>query len=78
MERPNVDSGELLTRILEGVRQENELLEQRLMREMHEIEERAAQKSDDLRSEIEKLKKTVEELQRHNNYVPTTITDTSS
>ncbi|KAL3656081.1 hypothetical protein CASFOL_000477 [Castilleja foliolosa] len=69
-ERLNVDSGELLTRILEGVRQENELLEQRLMREMHEIEERAAQKSDDLRSEIEKLKKTVEELQRHNNYVP--------
>ncbi|KAL3614484.1 hypothetical protein CASFOL_041570 [Castilleja foliolosa] len=67
-ERPNVDSGELLTRILEGVRQENELLEQRLMREMHEIEERAARKSDDLRSEIEKLKKTVEELQRHNNY----------
>ncbi|KAL3643755.1 hypothetical protein CASFOL_014570 [Castilleja foliolosa] len=63
-ERPNVDSGELLTRILEGVRQENELLEQRLMREMHEIEERAAQKSDDLRSEIKKLKKMVEELQR--------------
>ncbi|KAL3646412.1 hypothetical protein CASFOL_011592 [Castilleja foliolosa] len=69
-ERPNVDSGELLTRILEGVRQENELLKQRLMREMHEIEKEAAQKSDDLRSEIEKLKKTVEELQRHNNYVP--------
>ncbi|KAL3633278.1 hypothetical protein CASFOL_022805 [Castilleja foliolosa] len=67
-ERPNVDSGELLTRILEGVRQENELLEQRLMREMHEIEERAARMSDDLRSEIEKLKKTVDELQRPNNY----------
>ncbi|KAL3616056.1 hypothetical protein CASFOL_040350 [Castilleja foliolosa] len=41
-ERPNVDSGDLLTRILEGVRQENELLEQRLMREMHEIAEREA------------------------------------
>ncbi|KAL3643687.1 hypothetical protein CASFOL_014502 [Castilleja foliolosa] len=51
-ESPNVDSSELLTRILEGVRQENELLEQRLV------------------SEIEKLKKTVEELQRHSNYVP--------
>ncbi|KAL3617389.1 hypothetical protein CASFOL_038802 [Castilleja foliolosa] len=68
-ERPNVDSSELLTRILEGVRQENELLEQRLVREMREIAERASQKSDDLRSEIEKLKKTVEELQRHSNYV---------
>ncbi|KAL3651596.1 hypothetical protein CASFOL_004598 [Castilleja foliolosa] len=43
-ESPNVESSELLTRILEG--------------------------SDDLRSEIKKLKKTVEELQRHSNYVP--------
>ncbi|KAL3613315.1 hypothetical protein CASFOL_042827 [Castilleja foliolosa] len=64
------DSSELLTRILEGVRQENELLEQRLVREIREIAERASRKSDDLRSEIEKLKKTVEELQRHSNYVP--------
>ncbi|KAL3654671.1 hypothetical protein CASFOL_001406 [Castilleja foliolosa] len=69
-ESPNVDSYELLTRILEGVRQENELLEQRLVREIREIAERASRKSDDLRSEIEKLKKTVEELQRHSNYVP--------
>ncbi|KAL3622486.1 hypothetical protein CASFOL_033897 [Castilleja foliolosa] len=69
-ESPNVDSSELLTRILEGVRQENELLEQRLVREIREIAERASRKSDDLRSEIEKLKKTVEELQRHSNYVP--------
>ncbi|KAL3648759.1 hypothetical protein CASFOL_005162 [Castilleja foliolosa] len=67
---PNVDSSELLTRILEGVRQENELLEQRLVREIREIAKRASRKSDDLRSEIEKLKKTVEELQRHSNYVP--------
>ncbi|KAL3613827.1 hypothetical protein CASFOL_041901 [Castilleja foliolosa] len=69
-ESPNADSYELLTRILEGVRQENELLEQRLVREIREIAERASRKSDDLRSEIEKLKKTVEELQRHSNYVP--------
>ncbi|KAL3616138.1 hypothetical protein CASFOL_039995 [Castilleja foliolosa] len=69
-ESPNVDSSELLTRILEGVRQENELLEQRLVREIREIAERASRKSDDLRPEIEKLKKTVEELQRHSNYVP--------
>ncbi|KAL3651452.1 hypothetical protein CASFOL_004454 [Castilleja foliolosa] len=69
-ERPNVDSGELLTRILEGVRRENELLEQRLMREIREIEERRSRKADDLRSEIEELRKTVEELQRHKNYVP--------
>ncbi|KAL3637392.1 hypothetical protein CASFOL_018560 [Castilleja foliolosa] len=69
-ESPNVESSELLTRILEGVRQENELLEQRLVREIREIAERASRKSDDLRSEIEKLKKTVEELQRHSNYVP--------
>ncbi|KAL3617378.1 hypothetical protein CASFOL_038791 [Castilleja foliolosa] len=40
-ERPNVDFVELLTRILEWVRRENELFEQRLMRQMHEIEERA-------------------------------------
>ncbi|KAL3619778.1 hypothetical protein CASFOL_034690 [Castilleja foliolosa] len=53
-----------------GVRQENELLEQMLVREMREIAKRASRKSDDLRSEIEKLKKTVEELQRHSNYVP--------
>ncbi|KAL3638031.1 hypothetical protein CASFOL_018479 [Castilleja foliolosa] len=41
-ERPNVDSSELLTRILEGVRQENELLEQWLVREMREIAEMAS------------------------------------
>ncbi|KAL3639583.1 hypothetical protein CASFOL_017490 [Castilleja foliolosa] len=69
-ESPNVESSELLTRILEEVRQENELLEQRLVREIREIAERASRKSDDLRSEIEKLKKTMEELQRHSNYVP--------
>ncbi|KAL3625582.1 hypothetical protein CASFOL_031036 [Castilleja foliolosa] len=68
-ERPNMDSSELLTRILEGVRQENELLEQRLVRKMREIAKRASRKFDDLRSEIEKLNKTVEELQRHSNYV---------
>ncbi|KAL3625593.1 hypothetical protein CASFOL_030538 [Castilleja foliolosa] len=34
MESPNVYSGELLTRILEGVRRENELCMQRVMREL--------------------------------------------
>ncbi|KAL3618491.1 hypothetical protein CASFOL_037573 [Castilleja foliolosa] len=69
-ERPNVDSSELLTRILEGVRRENELCVQMVMREVREIQEMNSRKADDLRSEIEKLKKTVEELQRHSNYVP--------
>ncbi|KAL3646338.1 hypothetical protein CASFOL_011518 [Castilleja foliolosa] len=55
MEKPNVDSVELLTRIREGVRRENELLEQRLMRQMREIEERASRKSDDLRSEMREI-----------------------
>ncbi|KAL3618877.1 hypothetical protein CASFOL_037105 [Castilleja foliolosa] len=37
------------------MRRENELLEQRLMREMREIEERASRKSDDLRSEMREI-----------------------
>ncbi|KAL3646924.1 hypothetical protein CASFOL_009468 [Castilleja foliolosa] len=36
----NVDSDELLTRILEGVRRDNELLVQRLMREVEELRRR--------------------------------------
>ncbi|KAL3622981.1 hypothetical protein CASFOL_031797 [Castilleja foliolosa] len=36
MESPNVYSGELLTRILEGVRRENELCMQRVMREVRQ------------------------------------------
>ncbi|KAL3651587.1 hypothetical protein CASFOL_004589 [Castilleja foliolosa] len=68
MERPKVDSGELLTRILEGVRRENELCVQRVMREVHEIQEYASRKADDMRSEIEELRKTLEELRRHKNY----------
>ncbi|KAL3646688.1 hypothetical protein CASFOL_009232 [Castilleja foliolosa] len=67
-ESPNVDSGELLTRILEGVRRENELCVQRVMREVCEIQEMASRKADDMRSEIEELRKTVEELRRHKNY----------
>ncbi|KAL3621724.1 hypothetical protein CASFOL_034384 [Castilleja foliolosa] len=67
-ESPNVDSGELLTRILEGVRWENELYVQRVMREVREIQEKASRKADDMRSEIGELRKTVEELRRHNNY----------
>ncbi|KAL3618889.1 hypothetical protein CASFOL_037117 [Castilleja foliolosa] len=67
-ESPNVDSGELLTRILEGVRRENELCVQRVMREVREIQEMASRKADDMRSEIEELRKTVEELRGHKNY----------
>ncbi|KAL3656086.1 hypothetical protein CASFOL_000482 [Castilleja foliolosa] len=69
-ESPNVDPNVLFTKILEGVRRENELLVQRLMREMHEIEERAPRKSDDMRSEIDRLRKTVEELRQSSNNVP--------
>ncbi|KAL3627135.1 hypothetical protein CASFOL_028498 [Castilleja foliolosa] len=69
-ESPNVDSDELLTRILEGVRREYELLVQRLMREVREIEERASRKADDMRSKIEELRKMVEELRRRDSYVP--------
>ncbi|KAL3643436.1 hypothetical protein CASFOL_014251 [Castilleja foliolosa] len=58
-ESPNVDPNVLFTKILEGVRRENELLVQRLLREMREIEERASRKSDDMRSEIDRLRKTV-------------------
>ncbi|KAL3648226.1 hypothetical protein CASFOL_007650 [Castilleja foliolosa] len=68
-ESPNVDSDELLTRILEGVRRDNELLVQRVMREVREIQEMASQKADNMRSEIEELKKTVEELRRRDSYV---------
>ncbi|KAL3655629.1 hypothetical protein CASFOL_000025 [Castilleja foliolosa] len=67
-ERPNVDSSELLTRILEGVRRENELCVQRVMREVREIQEMESRKADDMRSEIAELRKTLEELQRHKNY----------
>ncbi|KAL3616099.1 hypothetical protein CASFOL_040393 [Castilleja foliolosa] len=69
-ESPNVDSEELLTSILEGVRRDNELLVQRVMREVREIQEMASRKADDMRSEIEELKKTVEELRRRDSYVP--------
>ncbi|KAL3647097.1 hypothetical protein CASFOL_008065 [Castilleja foliolosa] len=69
-ESPNVDSEELLTSILEGVRQDNELLVQRVMREVREIQEMMSRKADDMRSEIEELKKTVEELRRRDSYVP--------
>ncbi|KAL3619677.1 hypothetical protein CASFOL_034589 [Castilleja foliolosa] len=68
-ESPNVDSDELLTRILEGVRRDNELLVQRVMREVREIQEMASRKADDMRSEIEELKKRVEELRRRDSYV---------
>ncbi|KAL3639645.1 hypothetical protein CASFOL_017552 [Castilleja foliolosa] len=67
-ESPNVYSGELLTRILEGVRRENELCVQRVMREVREIQEMESRKADDMRSEIEGLRKTLEELRRHTNY----------
>ncbi|KAL3632259.1 hypothetical protein CASFOL_025243 [Castilleja foliolosa] len=67
-ESPNVYSGELLTRILEGVRRENELCVQRVMREVREIQEMESRKADDMRSEIERLRKTLEELRRHKNY----------
>ncbi|KAL3655890.1 hypothetical protein CASFOL_000286 [Castilleja foliolosa] len=67
-ESPNVYSGELLTRILEGVRRENELCVQRVMREVREIQEMESRKADDMRSEIEELRKTLEELRRHKNY----------
>ncbi|KAL3614466.1 hypothetical protein CASFOL_041552 [Castilleja foliolosa] len=67
-ESPNVYSGELLTRILEGVRRENELCVQRVMREVSEIQEMGSRKADDMRSEIEGLRKTLEELRRHKNY----------
>ncbi|KAL3652708.1 hypothetical protein CASFOL_002389 [Castilleja foliolosa] len=69
-ESPNVDSEELLTSILEGVRRDNELLVQRVMREVREIQEMTSRKADDMRSEIEELKKTVEELRRRDSYVP--------
>ncbi|KAL3621595.1 hypothetical protein CASFOL_036507 [Castilleja foliolosa] len=69
-ESPNVDPNVLFTKILEGVRRENELLVQRLMREMREIEERASRKFDDMRSEIDRLRKTVEELRQCSNNVP--------
>ncbi|KAL3628052.1 hypothetical protein CASFOL_028154 [Castilleja foliolosa] len=69
-ESPNVDSEELLTSILEGVRRDNELLVQRVMREVREIQEMASQKADDMKSEIEEFKKTVEELRRRDSYVP--------
>ncbi|KAL3633876.1 hypothetical protein CASFOL_022638 [Castilleja foliolosa] len=69
-ESPNVNPNVLFTKILEGVRRENELLVQRLMREMREIEERASRKSDDMRSEIDRLRKTVEELRQSSNNVP--------
>ncbi|KAL3615840.1 hypothetical protein CASFOL_040134 [Castilleja foliolosa] len=69
-ESPNVDSEELLTSILEGVRRDNELLVQRVMREVREIQEMASRKADDMRSEIEELKKAVEELRRRDSYVP--------
>ncbi|KAL3625720.1 hypothetical protein CASFOL_030249 [Castilleja foliolosa] len=65
---PNVYSGELLTRILEGVRRENELCVQRVMREVSEIQEMGSRKADDMRSEIEGLRKSLEELRRHKNY----------
>ncbi|KAL3614084.1 hypothetical protein CASFOL_042158 [Castilleja foliolosa] len=65
---PNVYSGELLTRILEGVRRENELCVQRVMREVSEIQEMESRKADDMRSEIKGLRKTLEELRRHKNY----------
>ncbi|KAL3637466.1 hypothetical protein CASFOL_018634 [Castilleja foliolosa] len=67
-ESPNVYSGELLTRILEGVRRENELCVHRVMREVCEIQEMESRKADDMRSEIEGLRKTLEELRRHKNY----------
>ncbi|KAL3623590.1 hypothetical protein CASFOL_032406 [Castilleja foliolosa] len=67
-ESPNVYSGELLTRILEGVRRENELCVQRVMREVRETQEMESRKADDMRSEIEGLRKTLEELRRHKNY----------
>ncbi|KAL3613285.1 hypothetical protein CASFOL_042861 [Castilleja foliolosa] len=68
-ERPNVDSSELLTRILEGVRRENELCVQMVMREVREIKEMNSRKADDMRSEIAELRKTLEEeLRRHKNY----------
>ncbi|KAL3637708.1 hypothetical protein CASFOL_018156 [Castilleja foliolosa] len=67
-ESPKVDSGEILTRILEGVRWENELCVQRVMREVRKIQESALRKADDMRSEIEELRKTLEELRRHRNY----------
>ncbi|KAL3634061.1 hypothetical protein CASFOL_021115 [Castilleja foliolosa] len=69
-ESPNVDSEELLTSILEGVRRDNEILVERVMREVREIQEMASRKADDMRSEIEELKKTVEELRRRDSYVP--------
>ncbi|KAL3633390.1 hypothetical protein CASFOL_022917 [Castilleja foliolosa] len=69
-ESPNVDSEELLTSILEGVRRDNELLVQRVMRKVREIQEMASRKVDDMRSEIEELKKMVEELRRRDSYVP--------
>ncbi|KAL3618937.1 hypothetical protein CASFOL_037165 [Castilleja foliolosa] len=69
-ESPNVDSEELLTSILEGVRRDNELLVQRVMREVREIQEMASRKADDMKSEIEEFKKTVEELRRRDSYVP--------
>ncbi|KAL3625670.1 hypothetical protein CASFOL_030524 [Castilleja foliolosa] len=67
-ESPNLYSGELLTRILEGVRRENELCVQRVMREVREMQEMESRKADDMRSEIEGLRKTLEELRRHKNY----------
>ncbi|KAL3642914.1 hypothetical protein CASFOL_013729 [Castilleja foliolosa] len=69
-ESPNVDSEELLTSILEGVRRDNELLVQRVMREVREIQEMASRKADDMKSEIEEFKKIVEELRRRDSYVP--------
>ncbi|KAL3621585.1 hypothetical protein CASFOL_036497 [Castilleja foliolosa] len=70
-ESPNVYSGELLTRILEGVRRQNELCVQRVMREVREIQEMESRKADDMRSEIEGLRNTLEELRRHKNYAST-------
>ncbi|KAL3644395.1 hypothetical protein CASFOL_012327 [Castilleja foliolosa] len=40
------------------------------MREVREIQEMASRKADDMRSEIEELKKTVEELRQRDSYVP--------
>ncbi|KAL3651498.1 hypothetical protein CASFOL_004500 [Castilleja foliolosa] len=69
-ESPNVDSEKLLTSILVGVRRDNELLVQRVMREVREIQEMASRKANDMKSEIEAFKKTVEELRRRDSYVP--------
>ncbi|KAL3619620.1 hypothetical protein CASFOL_034532 [Castilleja foliolosa] len=60
-ESPNVDFGELLTRILEGVRRENELCVKRVMREVREIQEMARHVGHGLVYENARFSKLIED-----------------